>query len=95
MLGRALKIAAVVEPRASARIAPEVSRSVASRSKPAMVMPEVLPMVSRPEVTNRAAKLIMAAGWKAGLNCIGRGRPNHAASAMEVVSTMPKTAARM
>ena len=60
-----------------------------------MVMPEVLPMVSSPEVTNRAAKLIMAAGWKVSWNCIGRGRPNQAASAMGAVSTMPRTAARM
>ena len=45
-------MAAVVEPRASARMAPEVSFSVASLSNPAMVILEVFPMVSSPDVTN-------------------------------------------
>ena len=33
-------------------MAPEVSFSVASLSNPAMVIPEVFPMVSSPDVTN-------------------------------------------
>ena len=74
----------------NARIAPEVSFSVASLSKPAMVIPEVLPIVSRPEVTNSAAKLKIAERWNSSLNCIGSGIPNHAASAIAEVSTIPR-----
>ena len=84
VFGSALNTAAVVEPSASARIAPEVSFSVASLSKPAMVIPEVLPIVSRPEVTNSAAKLKIAERWNSSLNCIGSGIPNHAASAITI-----------
>lgn len=47
-----MNTAAVVEPRASARMALEVSFSVASLSNPAMVILEVFPMVSSPDVTN-------------------------------------------
>ena len=94
VFGSALKMAAVVEPRASARMAPEVSFSVASRSNPAIVIPEVFPMVSSPEVTNNAAKLRIAGSWNSRWNWNGSGRPNHLASAMGDVSTIPKTAAR-
>lgn len=85
-----MNTAAVVEPRASARMAPEVSFSVASLSNPAMVIPEVFPMVSSPDVTNNAAKLMIAGSWNSSLNCIGSGIPNHAASEMADVSTIPR-----
>lgn len=60
VFGSALKNAAVVEPSASAKIAPDVSFSSASRSKPAIVIPDVFPIVSSPDVTNNAAKLKIA-----------------------------------
>ena len=48
-MGMQLKIAANREPTASARMPPEVSLSVALRSKQAMVTPLPLPMICRPE----------------------------------------------
>ena len=60
VFGRQLKNAAVVDLKASAKIAPEVSFSVASLSNPAIVIPEVLPIVSKPEVIYKTAKLNIA-----------------------------------
>lgn len=57
---------------------------------PAMVIPEVFPMVSSPDVTNNAAKLMIAGSWNSSLNCIGSGIPNHAASEMADVSIIPR-----
>lgn len=41
---------------------------------------------------DKAGEPIMAAGWKVILKWRGRGRPNHVASAIEDVSTMPRAA---
>ena len=78
VLGNALNNTAVVEPIASARIAPEVSSPLASLLNPAIVIPLVFPIVSSPETIYIVAKLNTASAGNCNCQGIikGIGNPN-------------------
>lgn len=82
VLGNALNNTAVVEPSASASIAPDVSSPVASLLNPAIVIPLELPIVSSPDTIYIVAKLITASNgnFKSQGASIGIGAAKSGAS---------------